>query len=257
MFTIALNTIREFIRNKILYIIILVAILLILFSLVLSTLALSEEQKIILDFSLTVIELFWLLTTLFLGSYLLYSEISKNTILMILSKAPNRWKFLLWKFFGFMFILLLVYICLSIAFWLVVFLHWIWFEVSYFQAIFLSFIKILVVLAFILFFSTFASPFVSLLVSMWIYIISHSLSFVKFYLIETERVLEGSLSYFLINVFYYVFPNFHDLSMKEYLISPHLDNYTLLHIIFTTWVHLIYIAIILIFAVLIFRKRQF
>ncbi len=257
MFTIARNTIKEFVRNKILYVILTVAVFFIFFSIILSTLALREADKIIIDFSLTMIEIFWLITTIFLWSYLLYSELSKNTILLILSKSPSKYKFILWKFVWFAFVIFLIYIVLSVAFFLVLYIHWIWIDIVYFFAIILSFFKILTLLSIIILLSIFTSPFIALLVSISIYLISHSTSFIKFYLVESGRVAQWSIQHYFINSVYYIFPNFQDLSMKEHLLSPYLWSYTWMHIFFSITVAIIYIIIFLFIAVIIFNKKEF
>jgi hypothetical protein len=112
-------------------------------------------------------------------------------------------------------------------------------------------------LAIIIFFSTFVSPFIVLLVSIGIYIISHSLSFVKYYLIAAKKMSVDSVGYKIISFFYYVFPNFQDLSLKEYLLSPYLGDYNLQHIILSSLSSLGYIVILLVFAILIFNYREF
>ncbi len=257
MFIIAKNTVKEFIRNRILYTILIVAIAFVFFSIVLSSLALSEEKKIILDFSLGSIEIFWLITTLFLGSYLLYNEIKRNTVLLILSKNPSKSNFIIGKFLGFAFVLLLLFLILSLSFLCVLFLHNIGFDINYFLAIFFSYLKILVLLAFIIFFSIFLSPFIVLLVSSAIYLISHMTWFLKFYITTSDKVSFWGFGEFLVNLIYYVFPNFQDLSLKDYLLSPYLWNYTFFHISSTVVVNLIYICILLFLAIVLFRKREF
>lgn len=257
MFVISFNTIKEFIRNKIVYIILGLSIWLIFFTIVLSKLALSEQKKIILDFALMIIELFWLILTLFLGSSLLMNEFNKNTILLILSKSPIKRDFILWKFFWFTTILALLYSILFIAFLLVLFIHNIWFEMAFFWAVFLSFIKIVVLLSFIIFFSTFMSPLLTLLVSLCIYIVSHMTVFLKFYTVFTDRVQKGWIYEWLINLVYYVFPNFQDLSMKEYLFSPTLWAYNWLHISLSILANLAYIIVLLFFTIIIFQRKEF
>lgn len=257
MFVIAKNTIKEFVRNKILYLVVWLSVWLIFLSMVLSKLALSEEQKIILDFSLSVIEIFGLITTLFLWTSLLYNEISKNTILLILSKNNSRKDFIIGKYLGFVLVILLLYMIMSLAFILVLWIHQIGFNIYYFVAIFLSFIKISVVLAFIVFFSTFISPIVTLFLTLWIYLISHMTAFLKFYTIVAKKIEKWSFAETIINFIYYIFPNFQDLSMKEHLISPFLWNYTPAHIFLSTWANILYIIILLILAVYLFRKREF
>jgi ABC-type transport system involved in multi-copper enzyme maturation permease subunit len=258
MLTICNNTIKEFIRNKILYIILITSILLVFLTIALSQLAMSEQKKIILDFSLTIIEVFGLISTLFLWSYLLKNEISNSTILLILSKRPSKKDFILGKFFWFSTILLFIYFILSLAVISVLWIHNIPFEAVYLWAIFLSYIKIIIVLTFIIFFSTFVWPFVALLSSLVIYIISHMLVFLKFFVEYLKRdKSESNISENIVNILYYIFPNFHDLSMKEFLLSPHLWAYTIEHILLSTLVNVIYIAILLYFAIIIFNKKEF
>ncbi len=264
MVAIAINTLKEFLRNKILYAIVWLAVILILFSIILVQLTITQTDKVFIDSALTIIEIFALITTLFLWSYLLYNEIQKNTILLILSKNPSRANFIIWKFLGFSILIFLIYIIFTIAF----VLAWLFLKYKmgvhinllnkyYYLAIYLSFLKILVLLAFIIFFSTFVSPFIVLLVSIGIYIISHSLSFVKFYLVAAKKLSPDSVGYKIMDVFYYIFPNFQDLSLKEYLLSPYLGDYNFYHIVISSLSSLWYIVILLILAVLIFNKREF
>ncbi len=254
MFIIAINTVKEFMRNKILYIILGLSMWIIFLSLLLSSLALSEWEKIIIDFSLWSMELFGLITTLFLWSYLIYNEIVKNTILLILSKNPSRKNFILWKFFWFAIIIALLYFVLTLAFIIVLFMHWINFEMIYIYAIILSYIKIIVVLWIILFFSTFISPFLTLLVTLSIYFISHTLPFVKFYAILVKKISFGS---YFINWLYYLFPNFHDLSMKDFLLSPNLWAHSIYQIWWWIITNILYLIILLYLAIIIFNKREF
>gem|GEM_PF-2596671 len=59
-------------------------------------------------------------------------------------------------------------------------------------------------------------------------------------------------------IVYYTFPNFHDLSMKEFLFSPHLSAYTDFHFILSTvGGGLAYVALLLSFSVILFTKKEF
>jgi hypothetical protein len=58
MFNIALNTFREIIRNKFLYMILFFAFVFIVFSILLGTLTLGDDKKLIVDFGLSMIEIF-------------------------------------------------------------------------------------------------------------------------------------------------------------------------------------------------------
>lgn len=90
MFNIALNTFRELARNKILYMIVFFGIALIGFSLVLATLSLGQSDKIVADFGLAMVEIFGIISVIFIGSQLLFREIEGKTVYLILSKPVVR-----------------------------------------------------------------------------------------------------------------------------------------------------------------------
>ncbi len=258
MLEIAKNTIKEFLRLKIIYIWIAVWIILIFSSYLLQTLTINNWNRVIIDFSLTMIELFWLLMTLFLWSYLLFNEFSKKTVLLILSRIEKKRVFVVWKFLWFSFILFLVYLILSIWFILALLFHWINFEFYYIQAIFLSYIKILIVLVFVIFFSTFVNPFLALISSLLIFLISHSTSFMIFFtIVDKEKTISPFVKQ-IINITYYILPNFQDLSMKEYFLSPYIWNYSNQHFLISLifwW--LFYIFVLLFLSCIIFQKKEF
>ena len=258
MLDIVKNTIREFFRLKIIYIWLLVWVVLIFSSYLLNTLTINQWNKAIIDFSLTVIEVFALILTLFLGSYLLYNEFNKKTVLLVLSRIKNKYKFIIWKYIWFSIILLFLYMILWFWFYLALLFHHISFEWFYVQAMFLSYMKILVVLAFVIFFSTFVSPFLALLSSLFIYFVSHMTAFMLFFSqIDKEKTITPFMK-FLLEWIYYILPNFQDLSMKEYFLSPLLWTYTTVHFMLSViWWSLLYIFILLVLSSFIFDKKEF
>jgi len=251
-------TVKEFLRMKILYIWIIVGILLIVFSYILESLTINQWNKVIVDFSLSMIELFSLILTLFLWAYMLYNEFTKKTILLILSKLEKKYYFVLAKFFAFAFILFLMYFIFSIAFVVSLYFHNLDFHFYYLQAIFLSYLKILVILAFIIFFSTFVSPFLSLIAALFIYFVSHASPFMYYFSKFAKEENTSEITKKLLEFTYYVLPNFQDLSMKEYFLSPYLGNYTDFHFLISVLVWAFaYIFILLFFASFIFNKKEF
>jgi len=97
---IAVNTMREAIRNKILYSILLFACLITGISAVFGAASIGNPLKFIKDFSLFSISLFGVVTTVVLGVTLLSKELGKRTIYNILSKPVARWQFLVGKYLG-------------------------------------------------------------------------------------------------------------------------------------------------------------
>jgi len=91
---------REAIRNKILYSIMLFACLITGISAVFGAASIGDTVKFVKDFSLFSISLFGVVTTVVLGVTLLSKELGKRTIYNILSKPVARWQFLIGKFLG-------------------------------------------------------------------------------------------------------------------------------------------------------------
>ncbi|MEE9384837.1 MAG: ABC transporter permease [Nannocystaceae bacterium] len=97
---IAMNTVREAIRNRVLGVLVLFAIALMAFSLALGELSLHEEVRIIKDLGLAGISVFGLVIALFLGVNLLSKELDRKTVYAIIPKPIARWEFLLGKYLG-------------------------------------------------------------------------------------------------------------------------------------------------------------
>ncbi|NLT65941.1 MAG: ABC transporter permease, partial [Acidobacteria bacterium] len=77
--TIARNTFRENVRDKILYNLILFALVMIFSSIALGQLTLGNEEKVILDLGIAAISIFGMLIAIFIGIGLVYKELEKRT----------------------------------------------------------------------------------------------------------------------------------------------------------------------------------
>ncbi len=97
---VAINTFREAVRDRVLYGVLGIATFVLLFTLVLAEVSLDQQRRIVLDVGLASISLFSVLASVFLGSSLLYKEIERKTLYVILPKPIHRHEFLLGKYFG-------------------------------------------------------------------------------------------------------------------------------------------------------------
>jgi Cu-processing system permease protein len=100
IWAIAINTFREAVRDKVLYGVLGFASAVLLFTLALAELSLNQNRRIVLDLGLASISLFAVVTAVFLGSSLLYKEIERKTLYVILPKPIRRHEFLLGKYVG-------------------------------------------------------------------------------------------------------------------------------------------------------------
>lgn len=100
LLSIAANTFRETVRNKILYVILAFALVVIGLTWFLADLSMGELSRIIADVGLACIHLFGVTIAVFLGITLVSQEMERKTIYLVLSKAVPRWEFVLGKAAG-------------------------------------------------------------------------------------------------------------------------------------------------------------
>ena len=100
IYAIALNTFREAVRDRVLIGVLGFASAVLLFTLALAELSLHQQGRVVHDIGLASISLFSVLVAVFLGASLLYKEIERKTLYVILPKPIRRSEFLLGKYFG-------------------------------------------------------------------------------------------------------------------------------------------------------------
>ena len=110
IWAIAINTFREAVRDRVLYGVIGAASAVLLFTLALAELSLDQQRRVVLDVGLASISIFSIVVAVFLGSSLLYKEIERKTLYVILPKPIRRHEFLLGKYVGIA-ITALVFVC--------------------------------------------------------------------------------------------------------------------------------------------------
>ncbi len=100
LLSIASNTFRETVRNKILYVILAFALFVIGLTWFLADLSMGELSRIVADVGLASIHLFGVTIAVFLGITLVSQEMERKTIYLVLSKPVPRWEFVLGKAAG-------------------------------------------------------------------------------------------------------------------------------------------------------------
>src|SRR3972149_1189805 len=93
IFSIAANTFRETIRNKILYAILAFALFVIGLSYFLADLSVGELTRIIVDVGLACIHIFGVIISVFIGITLVSHEVGRKTGDVIVWGAVRRWEF--------------------------------------------------------------------------------------------------------------------------------------------------------------------
>ncbi len=249
--TIALNTFKEAIRDRILYLILFVSIFFIVFSRVLSMMTVGDELKVIKDVGLASISIFGVFMAIIIGTNLVYKEIDKRTIYTLLSKPIHRYEFLLGKFLGLNITLLVMVVIMSVVFFGLMFLYGSKFESKFLIAILLIFMELAVITAISILFSSFTTPILSSVFTFFLYLIGHFSQNFKFFIAKTKAPI-GKL---LIRVLYYILPNLEKFNIKTEVVHnlPLSSNFILYSLLYGIF----YVLAVLFLSALIFHKRDF
>lgn len=100
IYAIAVNTVREAIRNRVLYTLLFFALALIGTGVVLASLSYVERERILQDVGFAAMRVFAVAIAIFVGIHLVHREVDRRTIFTILSKPIARSEFLIGKYAG-------------------------------------------------------------------------------------------------------------------------------------------------------------
>ncbi|OQW59726.1 MAG: hypothetical protein BVN28_10390 [Nitrospira sp. ST-bin4] len=248
--SIALNTFRENLRDKLLYNLLIFALLMIGSSLLLMRLTLGEFHRLLLDIGLGSVNIFSVLIAIFVGIGLVSKEIDKKTIYTIVSKPVARFEFLLGKFFGLTITLLVNMLIMTAGLLAVLIAQSVPIEAVLFQAIGLILLECMVVTAVALLCSTFTSATLSAIFTLAIYVIGHLTADLKTFGQKMDglgrSVLEGM---------YYLLPNLERFNLKGN-VTHHIDV-PLNELVLIVAYGMAYTAFLLLLASVIFQRRDF
>lgn len=254
---IAGNTFRETNRNRVMLVLLLFAVLLILGSVTMGKLSLQEETRILLDLGLAAISLFGVIIAVYLGVTVVHREIDQKTVYFIIPKPIRREAFLLGKFAGMCLTLVIQVGVMSAVFGLVLTAYDGRFTVSLAKALLLIQAEVLVALAVALFLSSLTGPILAGFLSMALFVLGRSTDFIAQILRREDHATSLDA---LLRVAYYLLPDYH-----LFAVSGSVDEGTTVHNVFFTWGYVgwalgyaaLYVALMLGFTVLRFRRRDF
>lgn len=248
---IALNTLKEAIRDRILYLLLFFAAVCIIFSRLLALLTIGDRIKIIKDVGLSSLSFFGALMAILIGTGLVFKEIDKKTIYTILSKPIHRFQFLLGKFFGLVLTLFIMLSLMSIIYLVLIFFHTFKIEWEMFIAIFFIFLELCLITSVALLFSCFSTPILSSLFSISFYIIGHS----AWGLETLIKKVKPGFGKTLAQILYHLLPDLENFNFKTEIVH-HLPIPSTAFL-YSTLYAIFYTLFLLVLALLIFRKKDF
>jgi ABC-type transport system involved in multi-copper enzyme maturation permease subunit len=248
---IALNTFREAVRDRILYSILAFAMLLIGASAILASLSIGQEGRIVKDLGLASSSLFGTFMAIFLGIGLVFKEIERRTIYLIITKPIHRLQFLLGKYLGLVLTLLvtvgMMALLVSGLAWAIDG-HW---TPGLLGAAGLDFLALAIVTAVALLFSTFSTPTLSAIFTLAVFVIGRLSEDLKLFADQ----FAGPGLQLIIHGIYLVLPDLGRFQIGGQIVNALPVSAT--DIAWTILYGLAYILMLLFLAVGIFQRRDF
>ena len=172
--TIASNTFREAVRDRVLYNLILFALLMAGASVLVGQISIDIERQVVINLGLTAVSLFGVVIAIFIGIGLVSKEIEKRTLYTVLARPVRRWEFIVGKFCGLVVTLVVNTVLMSIG----VFLALLYVahglergDLSVVVALYFIILQFIVVTALALLFSSFSSPLLSAVLAFALFVV--------------------------------------------------------------------------------------
>ena len=209
--TIASNTFKETVRNKVLYNILLVAGAALFLSMSFGDLSVFSRTQVMTDFGLATMSLTGLLLAVFIGAGMLGSEISTKTVYGILTKPVSREQFIFGKFFGLVTTLLLNFALISLVFFIAITLMGADVKISIMDAVVLLAVEMSVIVSAAIFFSSFTTPTLAAIFTIGFYISGHLNDLVDI----GTRQQESVIWQMILKFFYFLLPNLEHFNIRS------------------------------------------
>lgn len=257
---IARTTIGEALRRKVLNAFLMVGIAMIILTFAFSQFSPREELTLIRGMGLGIISLAGILISVILAINLIPTEIEKRTIYTILSKPVRRHEFLLGKYLGAIGTVLINIGLMSLAFILAVTVRQIGSgslaganPLELFKGVFMIYLQLLLLCSLGVFFSTFLSPLVNFFLTLSLFIIGNLSTFTQ----DLAKTSHSWLGKAFFTTVHYLVPNFGNFQFQNPLINPEVVvKSETLFLMQNTIYALVYAAVLMILAILVFDRRE-
>jgi ABC-type transport system involved in multi-copper enzyme maturation permease subunit len=205
------HTLRELIRSKLLYNLLIFALLLIASSMFVAQLTIGQWDRIILDMGLAAIELSGVLIAVLIGIGLVAGEIDRRTIFPTLAKPVSRGAFLLGRYLGLLVMLGINVLIMMAALAAVLSAATYGVSATAAAAALLIFVELGVVAAAAMFFGSFTTPVLASAFSLAFFLIGHLLADLKAFRERSESGLAKSVT----GALYHLLPNLELFNLKS------------------------------------------
>ncbi len=247
---VAAHTFRETVRQRVLYNLVFFALLMTLSALLLGQLSVRQDEKIVKDFGLAAMDVFGTLIALFIGVGLVSQEIERRSLYPLLARPLSRDEFLLGRFAGLLFTLLVNTAAMTAGLYLTLLATGRRADPALLLAVWGIFLSLVLTVALALVFSTLTSPLLATFCAFGAVVAGRYSQVVR----GMHEVLPGAPGA-LIDVIYYALPNFHNFDLKNRVVYG--DPVSAAELGWITAYAALYAGALLGAALLAFRRRDF
>lgn len=248
--SIAKNTLKETSRNKISLVFLGMAIAGIFLTKAVAYISPETEEKMVIDFGILAIAFFGAIIAIFNGSSLIYKDLEKRTIYTVITKPIHRYQFVVGKFLGLFFSIVITLSLLAIVFVFYCLAMNIPLSMAFLWAIIFIFIQTCMIISVSMVFSLISSPLLSATFTLMFYIFGYWLEGLK----DLVSLIENPLGKKITEYVYNILPKLFYLDFKYQ--ASHGLAIPLTDIFFIGIYGLTYVVLFLFMAAIILEKKE-
>ncbi|MEO0077611.1 MAG: ABC transporter permease [candidate division WOR-3 bacterium] len=248
---VAFNTFRESIRDKVLLTLLVFAAVVMGSARVIQPLALGEESKIIKDLGLSAIAFFCVLIAVLVGGRIVYKEVEKRTIYIVLAKPVRRWEFIFGKYFGLLAVLFVSLAVMTLLFYIILFVLRVDASAYLLWSVLMTLAELAVLTAVAVLFSAFTTPITGAVFTFAIYFVGHLTRDLRLLAAMSPSPVVKVVAQFL----YYVLPNFANFNIRGEVVNNALLDPSAL--VLALLYAVVYAATLLFISIAIFNRKEF
>ena len=200
---IAVNTFREAIRDRILYLFVGFAVVLVVSTKLFGMLTVGDETRIVKDIGLASMQFFSMLIAVMMSMLLVSREVESRTVFNILSKPVRRWQFLVGKYLGLLAIVAANLVFITTVLMVMVVIYTGQMDLMLLFCACMTMLEMAVLAAFAILFAVLTKPILGSLMTLAVFFVGH----MSADLWMLAQQIPGTMTRSIIAVVYYLVPN--------------------------------------------------
>ena len=247
--SVAKTAFLESIRNRTLLGILVLAMAFICSALLLAAVSLDQRQRVILDWGLFCVSLFGVILAIVMGVTQVEKEVKRKNLYVVLSRPIQRWQYVVGKYLGLTFTLMVQFLALAIALVLLLVIEGLSLSPLLVKALYLILLEIILVAAIAGFFASFSSPYLSGFFTLGVFVVGRSLDVL-------DRLADklGGFLHGVLKALVYGLPSLNDFNLGNRVVYQ--LPISMEHILWSSLYCLGYLMVLVVLSSWIFAKRD-